>query len=441
MATWKEDTIKALENLGGSAHLSKLLEEVSSLRNGKLNSHWQDTVREILYENTSDSKYGSGKYGSGEDIFYSVEGKGKGVWGLRSFQNLSLRNTLFKLGTEFQSERKRTITNPKKPSIPPGNELAKWISREIPKIFNLIFKNELENYQVHASAGDGQWVSAPWIAILHPKVCLQPNGRISPQCGYYPVYAVSKNEKLIMFALGQGEYNVRLNFPKDVDHKLVDGAINLRKKIPEHKKFFSNVSKTVLENKNKKSERWAKSTAFGKIYKIKNLPSEDILKKDLIDMMKMYQIAIERGGVSESVSQNISFDQDQLSTGYEKKIIKHINNENEIIQVDPKFIRQIKKDNNYTCQACGLNYEKVYGEYSKKKDFIEAHHIEPKFKVKSKADLNKKMERKAEDFAILCANCHRMIHRMMRKENDRIISLNEFKEKINQKFKKNIEEL
>jgi putative restriction endonuclease len=136
MATWKEDTIKALENLGGSAHLSKLLEEVSSLRNGKLNSHWQDTVREILYENTSDSKYGSGKYGSGEDIFYSVEGKGKGVWGLRSFQNLSLRNTLFKLGTEFQSERKKTITNPKKPSIPPGNELAKWISREIPKIFN-----------------------------------------------------------------------------------------------------------------------------------------------------------------------------------------------------------------------------------------------------------------------------------------------------------------
>ena len=55
MATWKEDTIKALENLGGSAHLSKLLEEVSSLRNGKLNSHWRDTVREILYENTSDS--------------------------------------------------------------------------------------------------------------------------------------------------------------------------------------------------------------------------------------------------------------------------------------------------------------------------------------------------------------------------------------------------
>ena len=67
----EEDTIKALENLGGSAHLSKLLEEVSSLRNGKLNSHWQDTVREILYENTIDSKYGSGKYGSGEDIFYS----------------------------------------------------------------------------------------------------------------------------------------------------------------------------------------------------------------------------------------------------------------------------------------------------------------------------------------------------------------------------------
>ena len=160
MATWKEDIVKALENLGGSAHLSEIYNEVERIRPDNLNPTWDRTVQRELETNSSDSDAFSG-----EDIFYSVEGKGKGVWGLRSFQNLSLRNTLFKLGTEFQSERKRTITNPKKPSIPPGNELAKWISREIPKIFNLIFKNELENYQVHASAGDGQWVSAPWIAL------------------------------------------------------------------------------------------------------------------------------------------------------------------------------------------------------------------------------------------------------------------------------------
>ena len=115
--------------------------------------------------------------------------------------------------------------------------------------------------------------------------------------------------------------------------------------------------------------------------------------------------------------------------------------ENEIIQIDPKFIKQLKKDSDYTCQACGLKYDKVYGDYSKKKDFIEAHHIEPKFKVKGEVQTNKKMSRSAKDFAMLCANCHRMIHRMMRKEKDRVISLKEFKSKINEKFKENIKNL
>ena len=356
---------------------------------------------------------------------------------------MNIRDTLYKFATEFQAERSRTITNPKKPSIPPGNKLARWISREIPKIFEENFKNDLEGFQVHASPGDGQWVSAPWIAILHPKVSLQPNGRVSPQCGYYPVYAVDKDEKFIMFSLGQGEYNIRINFPKDVDHKLIDGAINLRKKLPEYKDNFTNVSKTNLDRKatNKKSERWVKSCAFGKIYKVKKLPTEDELIKDLIEMMKLFKLAIERGGVSEGAFNNIAFDQDQITSGFETKIVKHINKENEIIKTDPKLIKQLKKNSNYTCQACGLKYERIYGDYSKKKDFIEAHHIEPKFKVKGAVQTNKKMSRSAKDFAMLCANCHRMIHRMMRKEKDRIISLTEFKERINSKFKDQIKQL
>ena len=56
---------------------------------------------------------------------------------------MNIRDTLYKFATEFQAERSRTITNPKKPSIPPGNKLVRWISREIPKIFEENFKNDL----------------------------------------------------------------------------------------------------------------------------------------------------------------------------------------------------------------------------------------------------------------------------------------------------------
>ena len=134
-------------------------------------------------------------------------------------------------------------------------------------------------------------------------------------------------------------------------------------------------------------------------------------------------------------------DQDDISSGYEKKVTVHKSGEIQIIRTNPKLINQIKKEKNYTCEACGFNYEKVYGDYSDKKDYIEAHHIEPKSIVKEKAEINKKLKRSAKDFAILCANCHRMIHRMMAKDKGRIIKLKEFKKRIKEEFKKKIKEL
>ena len=72
MATWKEDTIQALKNLGGVAHLSKIHKEVEKLRRGKLNNTWTQTVQRELETYSSDSDAYSGK----KDIFYMAEGKG-----------------------------------------------------------------------------------------------------------------------------------------------------------------------------------------------------------------------------------------------------------------------------------------------------------------------------------------------------------------------------
>ena len=355
---------------------------------------------------------------------------------------MSLREVLIKIASEFQKERLKTVV-PKKPAkIPSGNILANYIRREVPKILTEIFKDTLlDDMIIDASPGAGNWADTPWIAILNKLVCLKPNGKISAESGFYPVYAVSKNEKLILFALGQGEMNVRLNYPGNVDHILKTRAIYLNKKLPEHRNNFKDISLAVLEKGNLIRERWVKSCAFGKIYKTNSLPSEQELRDDFIEMIDLYRKAIERGGVSEGLNTQNTLDQEQSSIGYEKKIIRHINLENQIIQTDPKFIKKLKKDKNYTCEACGFRYDKIYMNYSEKKDFIEAHHIEPKFKVKSKVDLDKKLQRSADDFAMLRANCHRMIHRMMKLDKDRTISLEEFKNRINSNFKDYIKKL
>ena len=57
----------------------------------------------------------------------------------------------------------------------------------------------------------------------------------------------------------------------------------------------------------------------------------------------------------------------------------------------------------YNCMACGFNYEERYGEIGK--GFIEVHHVVP-LASSGETDTNPKT-----DLVVLCANCHRMVHR------------------------------
>ena len=79
MATWKSDVVKALKNLGGIAHRSKILEEIKKIRPNNLNNTWEQTVQRELESHSSDSDAFLKK----QDLFYMAEGKGKGFWGLR----------------------------------------------------------------------------------------------------------------------------------------------------------------------------------------------------------------------------------------------------------------------------------------------------------------------------------------------------------------------
>ena len=60
------------------------------------------------------------------------------------------------------------------------------------------------------------------------------------------------------------------------------------------------------------------------------------------------------------------------------------------------------------------------------KDYIEVHHVIPLSEFKTEIWVNP-----ATDMAVVCANCHRMIHR----EKNNILTLEELKKIIfNQKF-------
>lgn len=76
------------------------------------------------------------------------------------------------------------------------------------------------------------------------------------------------------------------------------------------------------------------------------------------------------------------------------------------IERNARIPKEVKRLQGYSCLACGFNFETMYGEIGK--NYIEAHHVVP---VSVNAG-QKKQVNYFDDFLVLCANCHKMIHRL-----------------------------
>ena len=85
----------------------------------------------------------------------------------------------------------------------------------------------------------------------------------------------------------------------------------------------------------------------------------------------------------------------------EKKKLRY----HKYVERNSNLSKKAKEIHGYTCMACGFNFEEKYGEIGK--NYIEAHHTIPFFKLEENAKVSPK-----SDMAVLCANCHRMIHKL-----------------------------
>lgn len=91
---------------------------------------------------------------------------------------------------------------------------------------------------------------------------------------------------------------------------------------------------------------------------------------------------------------------------------------------NPRLIEEAKKEfiskhGKLFCEVCSFDFEKIYGS-ELGKDYIEAHHIIPV------SELTENSTTKISDLLMVCANCHRMLHRKRPwiKENFKNILMN-----------------
>ena len=82
MGTWYEDIVTVIRDKGGIATLSDIYNGVRAIRTEpscKSEKSFRNTICGFIYSYSSDAV----SEWSGKDLFYSVSGLGKGVWGLR----------------------------------------------------------------------------------------------------------------------------------------------------------------------------------------------------------------------------------------------------------------------------------------------------------------------------------------------------------------------
>ena len=146
--------------------------------------------------------------------------------------------------------------------------------------------------------------------------------------------------------------------------------------------------------------------ALGKTYTLDTLPKEGDLRSDLQIIVRAYRALSYRGGIDADVETQTDVGEEfgiapTSSITETRKYAFHRK-----IERNRTAARQAKKFHGIRCQACDLVFAERYGAIGK--GFIEAHHLRPIATLEEGVAVTYDI---AADFAVLCSNCHRMIHR------------------------------
>jgi 5-methylcytosine-specific restriction protein A len=289
-----------------------------------------------------------------------------------------------------------------------GHPLANLIRQEIPqRLFKTI--GDEKRYLIKGSAGAGNWTTIPWIAIFDILITT------TAQSGYYPVFLFREDMSGLYLSLNQGVTEIKEKYKKDAKQVLKIKAEDYRAQLGN---IPANFSELVINLKDKDSRSnlaslYEAGNIFAKFYDSKNLPTEELIIKDIFEILKIYEL-LSYNEITPPANVESEYEESKF-IGYENlqkfRFHKRIERNNQLS-------KKVKLIQGYTCKACGINFEEVYGEIGK--FFIEAHHLTPISNLVG----NKVLLDVRKDFTVLCSNCHSMIHKLDDPSNlDLLISI------------------
>lgn len=299
---------------------------------------------------------------------------------------MSIRSGLEKVLKEYLNARENEVFA--------ENPLANFIRHDLKESVEAACENP-DKYLVKGSAGQGVWARGPWIGVFNPIITS------SAQAGYYVCYLFREDMQGVYLSLNQAMTEAKNLYKSDAITALKARAENFRAILgPNTGDIKVKAIDLAPSSKSNDTAFYEAGNIIAKYYSRDAMPTENILIDDLWSILNLYDDLISGGAASEVETQLEGDEPENILFEDATKLRLH-----KRIERNSKLAKEAKRIHGYSCQVCGLNFEEKYGEIGK--GYIEAHHLEPISELKSK-----KIARNPEkDFAVLCANCHRMIHR------------------------------
>jgi 5-methylcytosine-specific restriction enzyme A len=255
---------------------------------------------------------------------------------------------------------------------------------------------ENERLLFKGSAGQGNWARGPWVGIFDKLVTA------SAQSGYYPVYLFREDMTGLYVSLNQGMTEARKLYKSDAKSALKARAANFRAMLGKEITNFPEIDIDLRpSDPSNDTAFYEAGNICAKFYSRGHLPNEAQLVWDLTNMVQLYETLIQAETDTE-VSSTTTEGDEPPDMAYEDATRFRMHKR---IERNARLATAAKKHHGYICQVCDTNFEARYGEIGK--EYIEAHHLRPLASLKEQ----KVAMDPAKDFAVLCANCHRMIHR------------------------------
>lgn len=306
-----------------------------------------------------------------------------------------MRENLQRFCDEFTRAREQDFAN---------NPFADFVRHELPLSIREVLAEQADAIIVKGSVGAGNWAFVPWVAVFDPLVTE------SATRGYYVVYLLSADGRTLYLSLNQGTTAVVEEFHAGARDVLIERAALMRARLPDFQGDFT-TTQISLGSTQALPKGYEAGHALGVTYPADGLPSETRLRDDLQRIMAAYFTLTFRGGLEptpEPSPENTRSvgEEDQGAT--ENSLLETRRYKmHQRIERNRRTSARVKRVHGTTCAACGFSFEETYGSLGK--GYIEAHHLRPLATLEPGAPVVFNIE---TDFAVLCANCHSMIHRM-----------------------------